>query len=153
MFPPVLLITVLTDQTRLPLIVILLYFGLFKSLALTSMSFKDFLLLSLGNNCRFWQIFVEALEEFPNLFIQSKTSASTHEYFESNCASKCVMLLSNFGAEHRRLSPVSEAGFCYQLVLVPSTVLYEIRGGSLYLSVNKGLCSIAIQCHFHQYSL
>ena len=35
---------------------------------------------SRGNKCRFWQIVVEALEEFPNHFIQSQTSASTHEY-------------------------------------------------------------------------
>ena len=35
---------------------------------------------------------MEALEEFPNLFIQSETSASTHEYSESNRASKYVML-------------------------------------------------------------
>ena len=58
-----------------------------------------------------WQIFVEAHEEFPNLFIQSETSASSHEYSESSRASKYVMLLSNFGDEHHVLSPVSEAGF------------------------------------------
>ena len=28
---------------------------------------------STGNKCQFWQIFVEALKEFPNYFIQSKT--------------------------------------------------------------------------------
>ena len=66
---------------------------------------------SRGNNCRFWQIFVEALEEFPYLCIQSETSTSTHEYSESNRASKYVMLLSNFENEHRGLSPISEAGF------------------------------------------
>ena len=31
------------------------------------------------------------------------------------------MLLSNIGDEHRGLSPVSEAGFRHQLVLVPPT--------------------------------
>ena len=76
---------------------------------------------SRGNTCRFWQIFVEALEEFPNHLIQSKTSASTHEYSESNRASKYVMLLSNFGDENRGLSLVSEAGFRHQLVHVAPT--------------------------------
>ena len=64
---------------------------------------------------------MEALEEFPNQFIQSKPSVSTHEYSESNRASKYVMFLGNFGEENRRLSPVSEAGFYHQLVLVPLT--------------------------------
>ena len=72
-------------------------------------------LTSRRNKCRFWQIFVEALKEFPNTFIQSQSSASTHEYSESNHASKYVMLLSNFVDEHHGLSPVlspvSEAGF------------------------------------------
>ena len=68
-----------------------------------------------------WQIFVEALEEFLNLFIQLETCASTHEYSESKRASKYVMLLSNFVEEQRGLSPVSEAGFRHQLVLVPPT--------------------------------
>ena len=36
------------------------------------------------------------------------------------------MLHSNFVDEHRGLSPVSEAGFRHQLVLVPSTVVYFI---------------------------
>ena len=49
------------------------------------------------HKCRFWQIFVEALEEFTNLFIQSETSASTHGYSESNHASKYVLLLGNVG--------------------------------------------------------
>ena len=57
-----------------------------------------------GNKFRFWQIFMEALEEFPNIFIQSETSMSTHEYSESNRASKYVMLLSNFGNQHRGLN-------------------------------------------------
>ena len=61
---------------------------------------------SRGNKCHFWQIFVGALKEFPNLFIQSETSASIHEYSESNSASKYVMLLSNFGDEHHMLSPI-----------------------------------------------
>ena len=60
-------------------------------------------------------------QEFPNLLIQSETSANTHGYSVSNHASKYVMLLSNFGVEHRGLSPVSEAGFRHQLVLVPLT--------------------------------
>ena len=41
---------------------------------------------SRGNKCQFWQIFVEAHEELPNYFIQSKTSASAHEYSVSNRA-------------------------------------------------------------------
>ena len=61
---------------------------------------------SQGNKCRFWHIFVEALEDFPNHFIQSKTSASTHECSVSNRVSKYVMLLSNFMDENRGLSPV-----------------------------------------------
>ena len=74
-------------------------------------------LISRGNN------FIEALEEFPNLFIQSETSASTHEYSEIKYASKYVTLLSNFGDENCGLSLVSEAGFRHQLVLVPPTVI------------------------------
>ena len=61
--------------------------------------------------------------EFSNLFIQSETSASTHKYSESNRASKYVMLLSNFRDKHRGPSPVSEVGFCHQMVLVLPTVL------------------------------
>ena len=71
--------------------------------------------------CFIMPIFVEALEEFPNLFIQSETGASTHEYSESFRATKYVMLLSNFEDEHRGFSPVSEAGLCLQLVFVPPT--------------------------------
>ena len=55
---------------------------------------------------------MEALEEFLNLFIQSETNASTHEYSESNHASKYVMLLSNVVDEH-------------QLVLVPLTCIIK----------------------------
>ena len=46
-------------------------------------------------------------------------STSTHEYLESNCGSKHIMLLSNFGEENRGLSFVCETGFHHQLVLVP----------------------------------
>ena len=53
--------------------------------------------------------------------IQSETSGSTHEYSKSNCAIKYIMLLSNFGNEHRRLSSV----FCHQLVLIPLTALWK----------------------------
>ena len=43
------------------------------------------------NTCGF--CFVEALEDFPIVIMQSRLNgASTHDYFESNCASKCVML-------------------------------------------------------------
>ena len=42
---------------------------------------------SRGNKCRFWQVFVEAIKEFPIVIIQSKTSVSTHEYSESGRAS------------------------------------------------------------------
>ena len=41
---------------------------------------RDVSYYSRGNKCQFWQIFVEAVEESPNYFIQSKTSASSHEY-------------------------------------------------------------------------
>ena len=60
------------------------------------------------NKCQFWQIFVEALEEFPNYFIQSKTSASAHEHSGSNRANKYVVLLSNFWDENCGLSHFSE---------------------------------------------
>ena len=60
-----------------------------------------------------------AFKDFPNLFIQSETSASTPKYSESNHASKYVMLLSNFRDKDHELSPIIEAGFCHQLVLVP----------------------------------
>ena len=46
---------------------------------------------SRGNKCRFWQIFVEALEEFPIVIIQSRNSASTHEYSE-NCHASIAQL-------------------------------------------------------------
>ena len=64
---------------------------------------------SLGNKFWFREIFVEALDEFPRYFIQSKTSTSTHECSESNVASKFLMLLSNFWDEHRGLSQFSWA--------------------------------------------
>ena len=58
------------------------------------------------NKCQFWTIFAEALEE----------------YSESiNRANKHLTLLSNFRDKDRGLSPSSEAGFCHQLALVPST--------------------------------
>ena len=76
-----------------------------------------------SNKCRFWQIVVEVHEEFPIVIIQSRNSASTYEYSKSNCASKYVMLLSNFEDEHRGLSLVSEAGFRHQLVFVFPTGL------------------------------
>ena len=63
-----------------------------------------FSLSSRGNKRQFWQIFVEALGEFPNYFIQSKPSASAHEYFGSKRANNYVMLLSNFWGENRGLS-------------------------------------------------
>ena len=69
---------------------------------------------------------MEALEEFPNRFTQSETSTGTHEYPESNRASRYVMLLSNFWDEHRGLSLVSEAGFRHQLVLVPPTEKVQV---------------------------
>ena len=58
---------------------------------------KAFKQLVRGNKCRFNQIFVEALEEFPTLIIQSKTSASTHEYSE-NCVD------DNFRRQHFALN-------------------------------------------------
>ena len=61
----------------------------------------------------FWQIFVEALEEFTILIIKSKISTSTHEYTDSNRAN-----------ENRGLSPVLEAEYRHQLVLVSPTVLF-----------------------------
>ena len=79
---------------------------------------------SRGNSCRFGKSFdpaVEALEDFPTQFIQSKTSAIAREYTDRNHASGQVMLLGNFSDEHRRVSPISEAGFRYQLALVSST--------------------------------
>ena len=39
---------------------------------------------SRGNKFWFRKIFVETLDQFPSYFIQSKPSASTHEYSESN---------------------------------------------------------------------
>ena len=41
------------------------------------------------------------------------------------------MLLSNFRDEHRGLSLVSEAGFCYELALVSLTVLFEFHFSQL----------------------
>ena len=52
---------------------------------------------SRGNQCRFQKIFAKALEEFLNRFIQSETSPSTHEYSESNRASKFVCCLATSG--------------------------------------------------------
>ena len=62
------------------------------------------LAVSRGNKCQIWQIFVEALEEFPNYFIQSKTCASAHEH----SVTKYFMLLSNFWDKNRRLNHFSE---------------------------------------------
>ena len=77
---------------------------------------------------------MEVLEELPNHFIQSGTSTSTHEYFESNRASKYVMLLTNFGDEHRGLSPVSEV--CNRMYwAVPLQTEEEI-----YLKVDLSRC-------------
>ena len=45
---------------------------------------------SQGNKCRFCQIFVEALKEFPNLFIQSETSASTPKAIAPANTSCCL---------------------------------------------------------------
>ena len=72
-----------------------------------------------GNKCRFWQIFVEALKEFLNLFIQSETSVSTHEYTEHNHASKYIMLPSNFGVEHCGLSPSRRRDVVINWYLLP----------------------------------
>ena len=63
---------------------------------------------SLGNKCQFWQIFVAALEESRNYFIQSKTSSSAFQFSDSNRASKYVLFLCNFRLEHRCLSHFSE---------------------------------------------
>ena len=55
-------------------------------------SFSQF---SWGYKYRFWQIFVEVIEEFPILIIQPKTSASaasTNEYFESNWAGTALKI-------------------------------------------------------------
>ena len=61
----------------------------------------------------------------PHHCLSSKSSASTHEYSESNRANKLVMLPSNFRDEHRGLSLVSEAGYHPRLVPVSSTVLHS----------------------------
>lgn len=53
------------------------------------------------NKCRFWEIFVEAREEFLNLYIQSATSLATS-------------WMNTTGS----VNPVSEAGFHHQLVQV-----------------------------------
>ena len=78
------------------------------------------------NEFWFWRFFFEALVEFPSYLIQSKASTSPHEYSESNCTNKYVMLLSNIWGEHRGLSQFSEAGWRHQLVLVPPHPLPDI---------------------------
>ena len=55
----------------------------------------------------------EAVEEFPKLFIQSETIASTHEYSESNRVSIYHVYV---------MCPVSEEGLRHRLVLVLPTV-------------------------------
>ena len=40
----------------------------------------NFCTVNQREKCWFWQIFVEAPEEFPNHFIQAKTSTSIHKY-------------------------------------------------------------------------
>ena len=67
--------------------------------------------------------FVEALEECPTFFIQSKTSVSARKHYEGNRWSKYVMLLSNLSVEHSGLGPVSAARFRHQLVPFPRTVV------------------------------
>ena len=69
--------------------------------------------------CRFWQIFVEALEEFTNLSIQSKTSASTHEYSESNRVSNYAMLYIKLQGQIPRAQSCLGGDQRHQLVLVP----------------------------------
>ena len=69
--------------------------------------------------CRFWQIFVEAREEFPIVFIQSRNSASTHEYWP-NKDTLCCLATSG---QKWRAQAVSEMGCRYQLILVPPTGL------------------------------
>ena len=77
-------------------------------------------------------MFVEALEEFPNHFTQSETSGLTSIPKAIAAGSKYVMLLSNFGDEHRGLNPVSEMGFRQQVVLVPPR-----RGGEWAMLVHN----------------
>ena len=96
--------------------------------------------ISRGNKCQFWQIFVEAREEFPNYFIQSKTSASAHEYSVSNRVNKYIMSLSNFWDENRGLSHFSKKWSRHQLVLVPP---YEI-----IKFVTWWLCPVLLSFHF-----
>ena len=62
---------------------------------------KDISLASWDNKCHFWQIFVEALEGFLIVIIQSRNGTITHEYSE-NCHTSIaqweyVTLFSNFG--------------------------------------------------------
>ena len=78
---------------------------------------------SRGSKHRILQFFVEILEEFPILIIQSKTSASTHEYSESSPSGMTqrgyVMLLSNFGDDWPRTQSIlgdrmsPSTGICY----------------------------------------
>ena len=63
--------------------------------------------------------YVEALEEFPNIFIQSETSASTHEYSESNLASKYVMLFSNSGTNTAGSVPYGRQDYVIDWYLFP----------------------------------
>ena len=76
------------------------------------------------------------LEVFLNLFIQSETSASTHEYSESNRASKYVMLHSDFGDEHRRLSPISDGDFVINWFLFPR-LIKKARQGLITFSLKQ----------------
>lgn len=75
-------------------------------------SFKTSSLLSSQvNKYWLWQIFVQALSNFLNYFIKSKTCASTNKYSKSNHTNWSCCLASGMHG----LGLVSEARCCYQL--------------------------------------
>ena len=68
--------------------------------------------------------YVHSEEKVPVLAnLRGSTRRVSESFYPINNyrARKYVMLLSNFGDEHRGLSPVSDAGFRHQLVLIPPT--------------------------------
>ena len=83
---------------------------LFKEINLTFHTYTFFFMLSLNiqhtsallsnqsaNNFWFWESDVEALDEFPSYFIQSKTSTSAHEYSEVTSSSDFSWKRGNWG--------------------------------------------------------
>ena len=92
-----------------------------------SYQFDNPWLCSQGNKCRFWQIFVKALEEFPILIHPIKNQHERSRVFRKQSRQHSAIRIRHVAQQlrdvlNRGLSPVSEAGSYHQLILVSPTV-------------------------------